>query len=214
MVLCGKSHCEVIDWLMTLLLIDNSGRSGVAAEMTINEFKEAVYYPSTEEDNARYRVDVKEHNTAGVYGAANVWIYDDLYLLLDTYQRTVRSQFVTPDSQIEQLFVSSNSLPLTSSQVSTCIWITFQREGIELKGKISATIIRKSLSTGMHVHMPDVRDHLAALAQHKTDTQAKFYQVHDKVTDTDLGRRAFRKLVSLQTREDTQAKKESEISDA
>ena len=62
--------------------------------------------------------------------------------------------------------------------------------------------------------MPDVRDHLAALAQHKTEMQAKFYQVHDKVTETDLGRRAFRKLVSLQTREDTQAKKESEISDA
>ena len=77
-VLSEKSHCEVRDWLMTRLLIDNSGRSGVAANMTISEFKEAVYYPGTEEDKARYRVDVKEHKTAGMYGAANVWIYDDL----------------------------------------------------------------------------------------------------------------------------------------
>ena len=67
-MLSDKSHCEVRDWLMTRLLIDNSG---VAANMTVNEFKEAVYYPGTEEDNARYRVDVKEHKTAGVYGAAN-----------------------------------------------------------------------------------------------------------------------------------------------
>ena len=85
---------------------------------------------------------------------------------------------------------------------------------MELRGKISATTIRKSLATRMHVHMPQERDHLAALAQHKTDTQAKYYRVHDKVVETDLGRRAVKKLVSLQTSEDSQAKKEGEISDA
>ena len=153
-MLSDKSHCEVRDWLMTRLLIDNSGGSGVAANMTVNEFKEAVYYPGTEEDNARYRVDVKEHKTAGVYGAANVWIYDDLYILMDMYLRKVRSQFVTSDSHAEVVFVSSNGLPLTSSQVSTCVWRTFQREGVQFKGKVSATIIRKSLAIGMHVHMP------------------------------------------------------------
>lgn len=34
--------------------------------------------------------------------------------------------------------------------------------------RISATIIRKSLATGMHIHMPDEKDHLTALAQLKT----------------------------------------------
>ena len=213
-MLSDKSHCEVRDWLMTRLLIDNSGRSGVAVNITVNEFNEAVFYPGTEEDNARYRVDVKEHKTAGIYGAVNVWIYDVLYLLIEMYMRTVRKQFVASDSQVEKVFVSSNGLPLTSSQVSTCVWRTFQREGVELRGKISATTIRKSLATGMHVHMPQERDHLAALAQHKTDTQAKYYRVHDKVVETDLGKRAVKKLVSLQTSEDSQAKKEGEIPDA
>ena len=213
-MLSDKSHCEVRDWLMTRLLIDNSGRSGVAVNITVNEFNEAVFYPGTEEDNARYRVDVKEHKTAGIYGAANIWIYDVLYLLIEMYMRTVRKQFVASDSQVEKVFVSSNGLPLTSSQVSTCVWRTFQREGVELRGKISATTIRKSLATGMHVHMPQERDHLAALAQHKTDTQAKYYRVHDKVVETDLGKRAVKKLVSLQTSEDSQAKKEGEIPDA
>lgn len=120
-----------------------------------------------EEDNARYRVDVKEHKKAGEYGAANVWIYDDLHILMDMYLRTVRSQFVTPDSYTEVVFVSSNGLPLTSSQVSTCVWRTFQREGVQFNGKVSATISRKSLATGMHVHMPQERDHLAALRQSK-----------------------------------------------
>ena len=213
-MLSDKSHCEVRDWLMTRLLIDNSGRSGVAVNITVNEFNEAVFYPGTEEDNARYRVDVKEHKTAGIYGVANVWIYDVLYLLIEMYMRTVRKQFVASDSQVEKVFVSSNGLPLTSSQVSTCVWRTFQREGVELRGKISATTIWKSLATGMHVHMPQERDHLAALAQHKTDTQEKYYRVHDKVVETDLGKRAVKKLVSLQTSEDSQAKKEGEIPDA
>lgn len=39
------------------------------------------------------------------------------------------------------------------------------------EGRISATIKGKSLATRMHVHMPDEKDHLAALAQHKTLTQ-------------------------------------------
>ena len=39
---------------------------------------------------------------------------------------------------------------------------------------------------GTHVHKPDQRDHLAALAQHKTQTQARYYRVHDKVNETDL----------------------------
>ena len=119
--------------------------------------------------------------------------------MMDMYLRTVRSQFTAATPQVEQLFVSSNGMPLTSSQVSTSVWRTFQREGIVTEGRISATIIRKSLATGMHVHMPDEKDHLAALAQHKTLTQARYYRVHDKLVETDLGRRAVSKLVALKS---------------
>lgn len=47
--------------------------------------------------------------------------------------------------------------------------------------------------------MPHQKDHLAALAQHKMETQARYYRVHDKVRETDLGHRAVNKLVSLKT---------------
>ena len=127
------SHWEVRDWLMTRLLIDNSGRSGVAANMTTSGFRDALFYPGTDNDPARYRVHVKDHKTAGSYGAAVVWIYDNFYLLIDMYLRTVRSQFVSGDSKVEQVFVSSNGLALTSSQVSYSVFRTFQREGIDVK---------------------------------------------------------------------------------
>ena len=206
-ILGDKSHCEVRDWLMTRILIDNSGRSGVVANMTTSEFKEAVFYHGTDDDPARYRVDVKEHKTAGVYGAAVVWIYDNLYVLIDMYIRTVRSQLIPTDSEVQQVFISSNGLSLTSSQVSYSVFRTFQREGVQVKGRICATTIRKSLATGMHTHMPGQKDHLAALAQHKPQTQANYYRVHDKVSQTDLGRRAVKNLVSLKTKQDPPEKK-------
>ena len=200
-VLSDVSYCEVRDWLLTRLIVDNSGRSGVAANLKITEFKEAVYYPGNEEDPARYRVLVKDHKTAVVYGAAVVWIYDDLHRLIDMFLRTVRNVIGTLAPHVEQVFVSSNGLPLTSSQVSTCVWRTFQREGVQTKGRVSATVVRKSLATGMHVHLPEEKDHLAALALHKSRTQADYYRVHDKVNEADLGRRAVKKLVSLNTEE-------------
>ena len=51
----------------------------------------------------------------------------------------------------------------------------------------------------MHVHTPDEKDHLAALAQHKTLTQARYCRVHDKFVQNDLGLMAVSRLVSLKS---------------
>ena len=172
---------------MTRLVIDNSGRSGVIANMTVTEFRAAVYHPGTGEDQACYRIFVSNHKTADQYGSAVIWAYEDLHKMMDMYLTTVRSQFTAATPQVEQPFLSSNGMALTSLQVSTSVWRTFQREGIFTEGRISATIIRKSLATGMHVHMPDEKDHLPGLAQHKTLKQSRYYRLHDKLVETDLG---------------------------
>ena len=52
----------------------------------------------------------------------------------------------------------------------------------------------------MHQQIPDEKEHLADLAQHKTQMQADYYRVCDKVSKTDLGPWAV-KLVSLKTRD-------------
>lgn len=120
-IINDRTHCEVRDWLMTRLVIDNSERSGVIANMTVAEFRAAVYHPGTDEDQARYRIFVSNHKTADQYGSAVIWAYEDLHRMMDMYLRTVRSQFTAANSQVEQLFVSSNGMALTSSQVSTSV---------------------------------------------------------------------------------------------
>lgn len=75
---------------MTRFFIDNSGRSGVVVNIIVNKFNEVVFYFGIEEDNVRYRVDVKEYKIVGIYGVVNVWIYDVLYFLIEMYMRKVR----------------------------------------------------------------------------------------------------------------------------
>ena len=76
--------------------------------METSEFQEDVYYSGTVEDPARYRISLNDHKTAGVYGAAVVRLYDDLYKLIEMYLRTVRTQITTLDPKVKQVFVSSN----------------------------------------------------------------------------------------------------------
>ncbi|KAL9976994.1 hypothetical protein ACROYT_G014349 [Oculina patagonica] len=68
-IVSDKSHCEVRDWLLTHLLIDNSGRSENRANMTTREFNDAVLYKGTNDDPARYEALSKDHKTAKVYGS-------------------------------------------------------------------------------------------------------------------------------------------------
>lgn len=69
--LSNKSHCDTQDWLMTYLIRGNSGRSGIVANVTTRDFKVAISYPGTDEDQACYRVQVKNYKTTGVYGV--IW---------------------------------------------------------------------------------------------------------------------------------------------
>ena len=103
---------------MTHLVIDNSGRSGVTANMIVTEFMATVYHPGTDKGLACYRILVSNHKRADQYGSAVIWAYDDLHKMVNIYLRTVQSQFMAATSQVEQLFISSNGMPLTSSQVA------------------------------------------------------------------------------------------------
>ena len=78
------------------------------------KFQEVVYYSGTEEDPVQYRILVQEHKTAEVYGAAVVWVYDDLYKLIEMYVRTIRSQITASAPQVEEVFLSSNGVSLAS----------------------------------------------------------------------------------------------------
>ena len=90
--------------------------------MIVTEFMATVYHPGSDKGLPCYRILVSNHKRADQYGSAVIWAYDDLHKMVNIYLRTVQSQFMAATSQVEQLFVSSNGMPLTSSQVSTSVW--------------------------------------------------------------------------------------------
>ena len=88
---------------MTRLIIDNSGRSEVIANMTVTEFMHVMYHSGTDKEQACYRILVSNRKTADQYGSAVIWVYDDLYKMMDIYLRTVRRQFMAATLQVEKL---------------------------------------------------------------------------------------------------------------
>lgn len=76
---------------MTHLIIDNSGRSGVTANMIVTEFMATVYHPGTDKDLACYRILVSNLKRAEQYGSAVIWAYDDLHKMVNIYQELYKA---------------------------------------------------------------------------------------------------------------------------
>ena len=90
-----KTQCKVRDWLITHLLIDNSGSS--VSGIKVTKFKAVLFYPNTEEDLAHYRILVRDHKTA-----------NDLYSQIDMYLRTVQSRFERRERRARKRVQDSN----------------------------------------------------------------------------------------------------------
>lgn len=74
---------------MICFVIDNSGRSGVIVNMIVVEFKDVVYYLGIDEDQVCYRIFVSNYKIVDQYGFVVIWVYDDLYKMMDMYLRIV-----------------------------------------------------------------------------------------------------------------------------
>ena len=174
--------------------------------METSEFQEDIYYSGTVEDPARYRISLNDHKTAGMYGAAVVRLYDYFYKLIEMYLRTVRTQITTLDPKVKQVFVSSNRNVVLNvvASVHFCLQNLPARRYSDKRKDMrnNSQEIPRYWNARTHAWK-----HLAALAQHQTRTQVDYYRVHDKVSETDVGRRTVKKLVSLKTTE-THAKEE------
>ena len=53
--------------------------------MAVAEFMVAMFHPSTEEDQAHYRILVGNHKTADQCRSALMWAYDNVHKIMDTY---------------------------------------------------------------------------------------------------------------------------------
>ena len=69
----------------THLAINNSGQGGVVPNMAVAEFMVAMFHPSTEEEQAHYRILVGNHKTPDQCRSALMWAYDNVHKIMDIY---------------------------------------------------------------------------------------------------------------------------------
>ena len=131
------------NFILTEMTIANAHRSGVLANMTMDEFLKAK---KTSQESMLIKV--KDHKTADTHGPARVVLSPTLFSYLKVCVNEVRSLVQKDSDTSSSVFLSWNGLKLQSGQISTTIDAAWQKAGME--GHVSSTIFRKSTMTKVH----------------------------------------------------------------
>lgn len=148
-------------------------RTGVAANMTMDEFAKA-----TEKDGFQ-TIKVKKHKTYLKHGPAHVTLRSNIYGHLKIYVENLRPTFAKRDSS--HVFLSSNGRQMTSGDVSKRIDNIWKSSGVygenpPPKKNVTGNIIRKSMTTLVHESSED-NQAVADLLAHRLGTAEKIYRV-------------------------------------
>ena len=170
-------YTNIRDFILLQITIANAHRSGVLANMTMQEYKKAKKV----EDNMV--IIVKEHKTADTHGPARVVLSSSLFSYLRLYINELRRHVVESsneeyDSNKAHVFLSWNGGKLESGQVSTAINAAWRKGGME--GHVTSTLFRKSAVTNVHTNHKEMKSDLADLMAHKETTAQRFYRLKEK----------------------------------
>ena len=167
----------VRDFILLEITIANAHRSGVLANMTLEEYKKAKRVDDS------MVISVKEHKTADTHGPARVVLSLSLFSYLRLYINEMRSQ--VEDSTSEEYgsnkaraFLSWNGAKLESGQISTAINAAWRKGGMQ--GHVTSTLLRKSAVTNVHTRHKEMKSDLADLMGHKEYTALRFYRLKKK----------------------------------
>ena len=140
-------YTNVRDYILLQITIANAHRSGVMANMMMEEYKKA------KKVEGNMVISVKEHKTADTRGPARVLLSSSLFSYLRLYinalrRHAVESSSEESDSNNANVFLSWNGGKLESGQVSTAINAAWRKGGME--GHVTSTLFHKSAVTNVH----------------------------------------------------------------
>ena len=112
--LTRTKFCRVRDHLYSLVHFSNSHRSGVTANMTLEEFQKAK-----QDKDGIWTILVWDHKTVSDYGPANVELTSDSYELLNTFVNQIRPKMKIIKSN--NVFLSWEGKRVTSGIISIIV---------------------------------------------------------------------------------------------
>lgn len=180
--LSQADYCIMREYLLVQISLQNSHRSGVLSNMTIEEFDKG------QTEGEMIRIKVRKHKTARIYGPAKLYVKKHLYDYLKIFVSKARSQI---RSSAQNVFVTFNGTQMESGQISRQINSTWQRAGVYGENRpsrnLTCTMFRKSASTAVLEHNPECGKDVADLLLHSEKTQKKHYDVRRRELSTARG---------------------------
>lgn len=171
-----KDHALARNLLILKLVIQNASRAGPIVNLKIDEVNKA----RNNVHNGRHVINVLQHKTQLVYGAAQISLDEDDFRFLVSYIENIRSRIPNLDpTTTEDVFVTWNGRPLVGSEVANIISVELCSAIEDRENRGSCTIIRKSIVSillSMGLGDENERD-LARLMKHTQGMQRNVYDV-------------------------------------
>nr|XP_047139279.1 uncharacterized protein LOC124815122 [Hydra vulgaris] len=170
-VITQAEYIVTRDHLILQILIGSAHRSGVCANMTIDEFL-------NHEVNAdgMFIIAVAKHKTFSKYGHAYIILQAEKFQWLFTFVNKIRSQICT---KYRNVFVSWSGQPMSSGAISQQLGSLWKKSGIYQsnsgKRNVCATLLRKSASTGVREKNIGNKEEIAGFMGHSGATADKHY---------------------------------------
>ena len=170
--------------VMVELVLYNAARPSVLQNMTVDHVRANVSVERCDEEGQQFRVmSVPDHKTSATHGPANVVV--TVQQLQRIYELVTMSEELF-GAQGGPLFLATNGKPAKStSQMNKWLGQAWAQSGCEKAyGHFSVTKVRKSVTTAMRQHQPDIGERLAEQLCHSKETADRYYRLKDKQIDS------------------------------
>ncbi|KAJ8334051.1 hypothetical protein SKAU_G00413700 [Synaphobranchus kaupii] len=178
----------VRDMIMTSVLLTNANRSGVLANMLLDQVQNIWRMEGVA------IISVTEHKTASYLGPAKVVLSEEVYGWLCKYI-TVRAQVERGDTV--EVFVSWTGQKMESSQICKAVQSSWRKAGLD--GEITSTLMRKSAVSKIHETHPAMKSQLSDLMCHRVETATKSYRLVERERTSVAAAEVLRDLMAFDT---------------
>jgi site-specific recombinase XerD len=168
--LAQHEFTTVRDYILTRVILGNANRSGVIANMTVQQAQNARLI------DGQYVVSVDDHKTDFLYGPAKLVLDATEHSWLLIYVNIIHPKVMAfSKSSCPFVFVSWNGKQMTSGQVTHCLQSLWKKAG--LREDVTCTLFRKTAVSTMHQEHPELKGNLADLMLHREATANKSYKL-------------------------------------
>ena len=186
-----QEFCLMRDNLFVIIELGNAHRSGVCANMLMDEFKKR------ELKDGFWMIYVRHHKNFYCSGHAVVTLNQNEMERLETYVFQARKQ---TKPVVPNVFVSWTGNKMSSGAISTQLCSIWRKIGIlKMSDKnMCCNILRKSASTGSREAKDPRTAELADLMAHSENTAGKHYYIRKKQLSAAAGSKSLREVVFKQ----------------